>query len=114
MLCQAQDSEEQRRQEQQQRFKQLNTARIEAWRQQHKGNIRGMLGSLQTVLWEGSGWTPLGIGDLLEPIQVGVCCGRLAWLQMGSNWYEDFFEGVQWWGLKVIWRSAKGVGARAP
>lgn len=34
--------------------------------------MRGLLGSLQTVLWEGSGWAPLGMGDLLEPNQVGV------------------------------------------
>lgn len=44
--------------------------RIGAWRQKHKGNIRGMLGSLHTVLWEGSGWVLLGMGDLLESGQV--------------------------------------------
>lgn len=35
-----------------------------------QGNIRGLLGSLDTVLWESSGWTPLGMGDLLESGQV--------------------------------------------
>lgn len=33
--------------------------------------MRGLLGSLQTVLWEDSGWKPLGMGELLEPMQVG-------------------------------------------
>jgi hypothetical protein len=36
-----------------------------------QGNVRGLLGSLQTVLWEDSGWKPINMGDLLEPAQVG-------------------------------------------
>ncbi len=35
-----------------------------------QGNIRGLLGSLQTVLWEDSGWVPVSVGDLLEPGQI--------------------------------------------
>jgi hypothetical protein len=42
-----------------------------------QGNVRGLLGSLQTVLWEDSGWKPIGMGDLLEPAQVRV--GVLRW-----------------------------------
>lgn len=49
-----------------------NKERIDSWKNKHKGNVRGLLGSLQTVLWEGSGWAPLGMGDLLEPNQVRV------------------------------------------
>jgi hypothetical protein len=41
-----------------------------------QGNVRGLLGSLQTVLWEDSGWKPIGMGDLLEPAQVR-CVGVL-------------------------------------
>ena len=40
-----------------------------------QGNIRGLLGSLHTVLWEGSGWVPVNMGDLLEGNQV---CKSLA------------------------------------
>jgi hypothetical protein len=41
-----------------------------------QGNVRGLLGSLQTVLWEDSGWQPFNMGDLLEPAQVcGGCWG---------------------------------------
>jgi len=36
-----------------------------------QGNVRGLLGSLQTVLWKDSGWQPINMGDLLEPTQVG-------------------------------------------
>jgi hypothetical protein len=35
-----------------------------------QGNVRGLLGSLQTVLWEDSGWQPINMGELLEPAQV--------------------------------------------
>jgi hypothetical protein len=52
-----------------------------------QGNVRGLLGSLQTVLWEDSGWKPIGMGDLLEPAQVTDCwrgggmllCGLHTW-----------------------------------
>jgi hypothetical protein len=37
-----------------------------------QGNVRGLLGSLQTVLWEDSGWKPIGMADLLEPAQVSL------------------------------------------
>lgn len=36
-----------------------------------QGNIRGLLGSLQTVLWDNSGWVTVSVGDLLEINQVG-------------------------------------------
>lgn len=35
-----------------------------------QGNIRGLLSSLQTVLWPDSGWAPVSVGDMLEPVQV--------------------------------------------
>lgn len=41
-----------------------------------QGNVRGLLGSLQTVLWEDSGWQPINMGDLLEPAQVRKVCAR--------------------------------------
>ena len=33
-------------------------------------NIRALLASLHTILWEGSGWTPPGLTDLVEPPRV--------------------------------------------
>lgn len=41
-----------------------------------QANIRGLLGSLHTVLWENSGWVPVSVGDLLEPNQVRVVMRR--------------------------------------
>jgi hypothetical protein len=43
-----------------------------------QGNVRGLLGSLQTVLWEDSGWQPINMGELLEPAQ--VCGDTWCWL----------------------------------
>jgi len=66
----AKDEEEARKQAEQVELKDKLKARIETWRSNKKGNIRAMLGSLEHVLWEGSGWKPVGMGDLLEPPQV--------------------------------------------
>lgn len=33
-------------------------------------NIRALLSTLHTVLWENSGWTPPGMSDLVEPPRV--------------------------------------------
>lgn len=42
-------------------------ARIGAWKAGKEGNLRALLGSLDTVLWEGAGWKKVGMGDLLMP-----------------------------------------------
>lgn len=56
--------------EEQVRLKDEFKDKVDAWKNQYKGNIRGLLGSLQVVLWEDSGWKPVGVGDLLEHGQV--------------------------------------------
>ncbi|KAL0050820.1 hypothetical protein WJX82_007764 [Trebouxia sp. C0006] len=40
--------------------------RIDAWTQGKKDNIRALLSTLHMVLWEGSGWNPPGMTDLVE------------------------------------------------
>lgn len=42
-------------------------ARIGAWKAGKEGNLRALLGSLDTVLWDGAGWKKVGMGDLLMP-----------------------------------------------
>ncbi len=49
-----------------------------------QGNIRGLLGSLQTVLWDDSGWTPVSVGDLLEPAQI-----RKVWMKANLLVHPD-------------------------
>lgn len=36
-------------------------------------NIRALLSTLHTVLWENSGWVPPGMTDLVEPSKVKRC-----------------------------------------
>lgn len=44
--------------------------RIEAWISGRKDNIRALLSTLHTVLWEDSGWKQPSIADMVEPGQV--------------------------------------------
>ncbi|KXZ56019.1 hypothetical protein GPECTOR_2g1571 [Gonium pectorale] len=66
----AMEAEEAARREQQVTLKESYKANIETWKNKNKGNIRGLLGSLHTVLWPDSGWQPVSVGDLLESVQV--------------------------------------------
>ncbi|KAK9820200.1 hypothetical protein WJX72_007422 [[Myrmecia] bisecta] len=45
-------------------------ARMDAWLSGKKDNIRALLSTLHTVLWEGSGWVQPGLTDLVEPARV--------------------------------------------
>ncbi|MCJ1448147.1 MAG: hypothetical protein MMC23_008661 [Stictis urceolatum] len=47
-------------------------ARLAGWRKGKEGNLRALLGSLDTVLWEGSGWKKVGMGELILPGKVKV------------------------------------------
>jgi tetratricopeptide (TPR) repeat protein len=41
--------------------------RIGNWKNGKEGNLRALLAGLDTVLWEGSGWKKVGMGELLVP-----------------------------------------------
>jgi len=41
--------------------------RVAAWKNGKEGNLRALLAGLDTVLWEGSGWKKVGMGELLAP-----------------------------------------------
>ncbi|KAI5857510.1 hypothetical protein BZA05DRAFT_98102 [Tricharina praecox] len=41
--------------------------RIGNWKNGKEGNLRALLAGLDTVLWEGSGWKKVGMGELLIP-----------------------------------------------
>eukprot|EP00798_Chlamydomonas_sp_ICE-L_P015355 gene15355-21442_t len=66
----AMDEEEARKKAEQVSLKESYKAKILTWEKKHSCNIRGLLGSLDTVLWPDSGWKPLGMAELLEAIQV--------------------------------------------
>jgi hypothetical protein len=47
-------------------------ARLTAWRKGKEGNLRALLGSLDTVLWEGANWKKVGMSELIVPGRVKV------------------------------------------
>ena len=46
--------------------------RVARWRNGKEGNLRALLASLDAVLWEGSGWKKVGMGELILPGKVKV------------------------------------------
>ncbi|TPX08239.1 uncharacterized protein E0L32_001865 [Thyridium curvatum] len=47
-------------------------ARIAAWRDGKRDNLRALLGSLDQVLWEGSGWKKVGLHELVLANKVKI------------------------------------------
>ncbi|EPE09183.1 uba ts-n domain protein [Ophiostoma piceae UAMH 11346] len=47
-------------------------ARIAAWRDGKRDNIRALLGSMDKVLWDGSGWKTIGLHELVMPNKVKI------------------------------------------
>jgi len=46
--------------------------RINTWKKGKEGNLRALLTSLDQILWEGSGWTKVTVGQLVIPGKVKV------------------------------------------
>ncbi|KAL8642536.1 MAG: hypothetical protein Q9226_008498, partial [Calogaya cf. arnoldii] len=46
--------------------------RVARWRNGKEGNLRALLASLDTVLWEGSGWKKVGMGELILANKVKI------------------------------------------
>ena len=70
------------------------TAKIDAWKNGKQDNLRALLGSLDTVLWEGSGWKKISMADLVLPGKVKVQymkgIGRVHPDKVSSNRDRDF------------------------
>ncbi|RVX66447.1 hypothetical protein B0A52_09677 [Exophiala mesophila] len=47
-------------------------ARVYAWKNGKADNLRALLGSLENVLWEGSGWKKVSMADLVLPQKVKI------------------------------------------
>ncbi|KAG7112924.1 UBA domain-containing protein 7 like [Verticillium longisporum] len=47
-------------------------ARVAAWRDGKRDNLRALLGSLDAVLWEGSGWKKVGLHELVMANKVKI------------------------------------------
>ena len=46
--------------------------RVSRWRAGKEGNLRALLATLENVLWEGSEWKKVGMGDVLLPGKVKI------------------------------------------
>ena len=46
--------------------------RVKKWRMGKESNLRALLSTLQNVLWKGSGWKDIGMGELLMPGKVKI------------------------------------------
>ena len=54
--------------------------KIDAWCSSgKKDNIRALLASLHTVLWEDSGWTPASVADMVDPARVKRLYMKVRW-----------------------------------
>ncbi|EFX01777.1 uba ts-n domain containing protein [Grosmannia clavigera kw1407] len=51
-------------------------ARVARWRDGKKDNLRALLGSMDAVLWEGSGWNKVGLHELVMPNKVKIAYMR--------------------------------------
>mmetsp|Transcript_12301 Transcript_12301/g.34553 ORF Transcript_12301/g.34553 Transcript_12301/m.34553 type:complete len:767 (-) Transcript_12301:350-2650(-) len=60
------DRTEQEQRDEQAHLKSQIQDSLKAWKKNSHGNVVALLSSLHTVLWEGSGWQPIGMGDLLS------------------------------------------------
>ena len=51
------------------RLRATHGAALTAWSEEYgkKKDVRALLAGLEKVLWEDSGWKPVGLGELLEP-----------------------------------------------
>ena len=47
--------------------------KIDSWAAGKKDNIRALLASLHTVLWDGSGWVAPSMADMVDNHKVGAC-----------------------------------------
>jgi hypothetical protein len=47
-------------------------SKIGMWRDGKRDNLRALLGSLQDVMWEGSGWTKVGMHELVQNNRVKI------------------------------------------
>jgi tetratricopeptide (TPR) repeat protein len=47
-------------------------ARLNAWKQGKEGNLRALLGSLDTILWTEADWKKIGMSDLVMPNKVKI------------------------------------------
>ena len=65
--------------------------RVSRWRAGKEGNLRALLSTLETVLWEDSGWKKVGMGDVLLPGKV-----KLVYMKGIAKVHPDKVSARNW------------------
>ncbi|KAK4043457.1 hypothetical protein C8A01DRAFT_12982 [Parachaetomium inaequale] len=79
-------------------------ARVAAWRDGKRDNLRALLGSLDSVLWEGSGWKKVGLHELVVANKV-----KIVYMKAIAKTHPDKVSplslcvGVWWWEWFADW-----------
>lgn len=66
--------------------------RVKKWRMGKESNLRALLSTLQNVLWEGSGWKEIGMGELLMPGKV-----KINYMKGIAKVHPDKVSGLVFW-----------------
>mmetsp|Transcript_11475 Transcript_11475/g.42002 ORF Transcript_11475/g.42002 Transcript_11475/m.42002 type:complete len:545 (-) Transcript_11475:164-1798(-) len=85
-------------------------ADFEEWAKKHKGNIRGLLSTMDQVLWEGAGWEGVSFGELMYDKGVKKYYRRAIVLihpdkvaQRGADVHQKYVAGKIFDLLKEAW-----------
>ena len=83
---------------------------LDEWVDKHKGNIRGLLGSMHEVLWEGAKWKAANFSDLIDPSGVKKAYRRAIIVvhpdkvvQRGADTHVRYVAGKVFDSLKTAW-----------
>ena len=66
--------------------------RVKKWRMGKESNLRALLSTLQNVLWQGSGWKEIGMGELLMPGKV-----KMNYMKGIAKVHPDKVSGLLLW-----------------
>ncbi len=87
-------------------------ARIAAWRDGKRDNLRALLTSLDNVLWEGSGWKKVGLHEVVVANKV-----KIVYMKAIARTHPDkvrlrLFRLMVWSLLTTVARSRKTLPPR--
>lgn len=69
--------------------------RVASWRSGKEGNLRALLASLDSVLWEGCGWKKVGMGELILANKVKVVYMKgIGKVHPDKVWFSFSFFGL--------------------
>jgi hypothetical protein len=78
-------------------------ARLTAWKGGKSDNLRALLQSLETVLWEGAGWKKVGMSDLVMPNKVKIVYMKaIAKVHPDKVCFEYWVESVRCLGSVTL------------